>query len=399
MSFFHADRVAETSTSTGNSTLTLAGAKTGFRTFSSATGGVSCYVYCSVVSQTASEWQVARYSFNGTTTLTFDSLISSSTGSTVTFTAGTKDVFLIHPSILFVHGSALPGGRLTTESGVPVSNTNRTAQSTLYYTAYTGNIIHLWEGGNGATLGGWRPFYFTEISGSISALSSGNCYDVFVYNSGTPASPVLSLFFNAWTNSTTRVAGSLTRVGSAYLYTSDFTDRYVGTIYVSGSGTTEDSLASRFVWNYYNAVPRPMTKLESTNSWTMSYAGIGVARSANNNPANALSVVNPFSQICRIFITGRTMGFNSSTTSNAAGGIGINQNTNSNATAADTDFSFFGQPCISASTPAVVTYSLVHTPNNLGPNTYYWLELVHNSGNTCTFYGADQYGLHGIWSC
>lgn len=393
MSFFHADRVAETSTSTGNTTLSLAGAVTGFRTFTSATGGVAAYVYCSVVNRGASEWQIARYSFNGTNTLTFDTLISSSTGSTITFTAGTKDVFLVHPSMLFPNGSTVPGGRLTTESNVPVSTTDRTAQSTVYYTPYSSDIIHLWEGANAAGSGAWRPFYFTEISGSISALTSGFNYDVFVYNSGTAATPVLALSFVGWGTDTTRVAGVLTRVGSAYLYTNDFKYRYVGTIRVSGSGTTEDSLINRYVWNYYNSVPRAMTKVESTTSWTMTGLATGVARSANNNTANALSIVSGFDNYS-IYIVSRTMA-GASASSRFSGGIGINQNTAYTSAGTNNGWACF--QTVRANTPAVITCS-AYGLTRLGLNTYYWLEWA-STGVTTTFYGSSQYGLHGVWPC
>lgn len=397
MSFFHADRVSETSTSTGSATITLSGANTGFRTFSSATGSVACYVYCSVVSRTASEWQIARYSFNGTTTLTFDTLISSSTGSAVSFTAGTKDVFLVHPSLIFPNSTAMPGGRLTTESGVPVSTTNRTAQATVYYTAYSSNIIHLWEGANAAGSGGWRPFYFTEISGSVSALTSGFNYDVFVYNSGTAALPALSLAFEQWSTDTARTASIITRVGSAYVLTSNFSRRYVGTIRMSGAGTTEDSLEKRFVWNYYNAISRPMTRVESTTSWTMSFAGAAVCRVANSNSANALTIVSGFDDY-GIWITGRTMGFGSTATIVISGGIGINQNTSYSHNLGTTGYSALGAISNRASTPIVITYALAHSPS-AGLNTYYWLEYVATTATTGTFYGSSQYGLHGVWSC
>lgn len=396
MPFYHADRVAETTTSTGNSSLSLDGAISGFRTFSTGTNGSSGYVYCAVVHRTASEWQIARYSFNGTNTLTFNTWISSSTGLTVTFSAGTKDVFLVNPSMLFPNGSKMPGGRLTTESTIPISTTDRVAQSTIYYTPYLSNVIDLWEGANAVDSGGWRPFYFTEISGSISALTSGFNYDVFVYNAGTSASPTLALSFVGWGTDTTRVVGNvLTRVGSAFLYTNDFKYRYVGTIRVSGSGTTEDSLANRFVWNYYNAVSRPMTKVENTASWTVAAFGSGLARSANNNSANALSIVCGVDACMTIFIVSRTMCQRDSATGRFSGGVGINQNTAYSS--ATTNNSWTPYQVSRTATPAVIT-SAAYASVRLGFSVYYWLESVHGSG-TGTFYGSGQYGLHGVWAC
>ena len=86
-----ADRVRETTTTTGQGTLTLDGAPSGFRTFSSAFGnGVSVYY----VIAGPSEWEIG-IGTTGAGTLTRDTVLVSSAGGTtkVTFSAGTKDVF------------------------------------------------------------------------------------------------------------------------------------------------------------------------------------------------------------------------------------------------------------------------------------------------------------------
>lgn len=91
------DRVKESSTSTGAGNITLAGAATGFRTFNAAVG-VGPYFTYAIVHQTANEWEVRIGYLSAATTLVRSTLISSSTGSTVSFTAGTKDVFITFPS-------------------------------------------------------------------------------------------------------------------------------------------------------------------------------------------------------------------------------------------------------------------------------------------------------------
>ena len=91
----HADRVKDTTTSTG-SPFTLSGsAPTGFRTFASQFSTVTPdYFTCAIVGVTvATEWEIGRCHISASTTLVFDELYSSSTGSTVTFSAGTKSVF------------------------------------------------------------------------------------------------------------------------------------------------------------------------------------------------------------------------------------------------------------------------------------------------------------------
>jgi len=62
------------------------------------------------------------------------------------------------------------------------------------------------------------------------------------------------------------------------------TRRYVGTIYINSSGgQTDDSKTKRFVWNYYNRLPRDMFDGSSS-----SHTYNGSARKWNNSDANNL---------------------------------------------------------------------------------------------------------------
>lgn len=95
MSVITADRVKETSTTTGTGAFTLAGAVSGFRTFASAfgSGTTSNISYC-IENPGAGEWEVGKGSFNGTTGFTRTTVeASSNAGSAVNFSAGTKFVF------------------------------------------------------------------------------------------------------------------------------------------------------------------------------------------------------------------------------------------------------------------------------------------------------------------
>jgi hypothetical protein len=85
-----ADRVKESTTTTGNGTLTLDGAATGFQSFTTAFGnGVSVYY----VIAGGSEWEVG-IGTTGAGTLSRDTVLQSSNADAkVVFSAGTKDVF------------------------------------------------------------------------------------------------------------------------------------------------------------------------------------------------------------------------------------------------------------------------------------------------------------------
>ena len=90
------DRVQETSTTTGTGTFTLAGAVTGFQSFSAIGDGNTTY-YAIVL---GSEWEVGlgTYTSSGTT-LSRDTILESSNGGTaVNFSAGTKNVFVTYPA-------------------------------------------------------------------------------------------------------------------------------------------------------------------------------------------------------------------------------------------------------------------------------------------------------------
>ncbi len=92
-----ADRVKETSTTTGTGDMTLAGAPTGFQTFD-AVFATSEDIYYTIVN-TDGAWEVGQGHLSGSTTLVRDTVLSSSnSGSLVSFAAGTKDVFCSLPA-------------------------------------------------------------------------------------------------------------------------------------------------------------------------------------------------------------------------------------------------------------------------------------------------------------
>lgn len=169
-------------------------------------------------------------------------------------------------------------GRLTLESGVPVSTTDQTAKTSVYFTPINGNLLGLYDGTS------WKLYTFTELTLALGTLTSGKNYDIFVYdNSGT-----LTLELSAaWTNDTTR-ADALTTQDGIYVKNGATTRRYVGTIRTTATTTTEDSLAKRFCWNLYNQQNRALEVFDSAASWTLA---TGTFRNANNSATNRVQVV------------------------------------------------------------------------------------------------------------
>lgn len=90
------DRVKETTTTAGTGTITLAGAASGFQSFSVIGDGNTTYY--AIVGGTEWEVGIGTYTSSGTT-LSRDTVLESSTGGTkVNFAAGTKDVFVTYPA-------------------------------------------------------------------------------------------------------------------------------------------------------------------------------------------------------------------------------------------------------------------------------------------------------------
>jgi hypothetical protein len=180
-----------------------------------------------------------------------------------------------------VRALAPPAGyqdfRLTLTSGLPVTTADVTAAGTIYCTPTTGNRISLYDGIK------WNVRTSAEFSKALSALTSGKPYDVFCYDNAN----VPTLEFLVWTNDTTR-ATALTTQDGILVKSGDALRRYLGTFYTTGVATTEDSLTSRYLWNYYNRVRRSMVRKEATASYTYTTA---TWRQANAAAANKLQYV------------------------------------------------------------------------------------------------------------
>ena len=142
-----------------------------------------------------------------------------------------------------VLASAFAGGRLTLESGVPISTTDQSAKTTIYYAPYVNSSIGLYDTTNLV----WVPYSFTQRSLALGTLSSGFNYDVFMYsNTGT-----LTLESSIWTSDTAR-ATAISLQDGVYVKTSDKAYRYLGTFRTVTTTTTVDTAAQRLLWNYNN---------------------------------------------------------------------------------------------------------------------------------------------------
>jgi hypothetical protein len=201
---------------------------------------------------------------------------------------------------------------LTLESGVPVSSSDQTAKTTVYFTPFLGNQVALFDGNR------WDRYTLTERNLALGTLTSGKNYDVFLYNNAGTLTLELSA---AWASDTARTDAIAYQDG-VYCKSGALTRRYVGTIRTTSTTTTEDSLAKRFVYN--GTVGAQMRRalastLETANSWSYSTAAW---RQANANAANQVEWVDGLGTCAvwaALFSSGLGLGIGvDSTTANSA---------------------------------------------------------------------------------
>lgn len=217
---------------------------------------------------------------HGTTTLTRGTLEDSSTGSAISLSASAQVmVTSVSSRESFVERlmrSTQPGGRLTLTSGVPVTTSDVTGATTIYYTPYVHDTIVLWDGVR------WRPVIFAEVSHALGTMTANTNYDVFGYlNAGA-----LALEKLAWTNDTTR-ATAVTLQDGRYCKSGDKTRLLLGTIRSTSTTATEDSKAKRLVSNLYNKIQKVGFVLDGTDH---SYSS-STPRRWNNNAATQIEFV------------------------------------------------------------------------------------------------------------
>jgi hypothetical protein len=207
MAFVTADRVLDTSTSTGTGAIVVAASPpTGYRTFS-AVLSVSDTFYYSIQHQSLNEYEVGLGTYTSANTFSRTTIYTSSNaGSAVSFSAGTKNVFITMVASRTPQLDA--AGNLTPATGTYTRTTiTATGGQTSFTANYTVNYAEVFV--NGILL---NSADYTATSGTTvvlaSAASAGDIIDVVALNvgtfaggvtiTGTPASGQLA----SWTGST-----------------------------------------------------------------------------------------------------------------------------------------------------------------------------------------------------
>lgn len=279
-----------------------------------------------------------------------------------------------------------PGGRLTLTTLTPVTTTDVTGATTIYYTPFIHNVIGVFDGTS------WKQYTFSELSLALGTLTSGKNYDVFVYdNAGT-----LTLKLGpAWSTDTARGTGAgtteLVLQDGVYVNNVSITSgpgakagRYLGTIRTTSTTTTEDSFGGasqsggkRFVWNAYNRIIRHAAVIDTTNSWNYTTATWRQANGATGNKVEYVYGLNIETVTAQV----THQASNSPSAVDVATGIGVDA-TNANSAKV---FGNVGQTPMSNRASLQADYRGFP---GLGYHYLAWLEISAASG-TSTWYGDN----------
>lgn len=272
-------------------------------------------------------------------------------------------------------------GRVTLTTGVPVTITDVTAATTVYFSPVNScNQITLW---NGTTN---QLDSLVEQSIAVPATTN-TVYDVFAFdNAGTANIEIL-----AWTSTTAR-ATAVTVQNGYYAKASTPARRWVGSFATTGtSGQTEDSQLNRLVCNYSNVVPRYFRLIDTTDSWGYSTATWRQARASTANQVKGLVCITEMQ------IDLRLNAFLSQTSTGGQQSVAIGEDS---ITVPATNAINITGSVAGANIYVSSSSSLVENPT-LGIHTWAWLEFA-SIGGTGTFFGdngavaAAQSGLIGF---
>ncbi len=256
MALVLADRVLETTTSTGSGTITLAGAEPGYQSF--AVVGNANQTYYTIAGDTQWEVGIGTYTSSGTT-LSRDTVLSSSaSGTKVTFSAGSKKVFVTYPSEKSVNfgisGNISVSSAVITDVGYPSADSD--AATKLYVDNMSAAALHVHEAVVLTTPGSTgRADTYNNGTAGVSATLTATANGTLVIDS-TVAQSAQRVLIKDCTNQVQNGIYVVTTVGTAstpYVMTrSSDADTYgeggsdsldLGSYFFTTGGTTQKGAA------------------------------------------------------------------------------------------------------------------------------------------------------------
>jgi len=230
MAFITADRVLDISTSIGTGPFVVSGTPAaGYQTFSAVMSvGDTCYY--SIQGQTTSEWEVGLGTYSSANTLTRTTIYSSSNaGSAVTFSAGTKNVFI---TMVASRSPQLNASGNVTDLGTPTS-VNLTNATNLLLASGVSGTLPTANGGLGASVS-------PTTAGNVLFTADGSVWSStqkIVRGASYSSTASFTASISGTTMTVTAVASGALSVGQVFTGTGVTAGTSI-TAFVSGTGNT-----------------------------------------------------------------------------------------------------------------------------------------------------------------
>jgi hypothetical protein len=209
MAFVIADRVQETTTTTGTGTVVLSGAVTGYQTF--AVIGNTNQTYYTIADQSGTNWEVGVGTYySGNLSLARTTVLASSnSNAAVTFGVGTKAVFVTYPAERAIYADSSNITTITNFASANVLITGGTINGvTISNATYSGLGTMSTQNANSVTITGGSAALANALVGSNASftdfpyaqmiVSQGNTGDSHIYNMGVAAEAVGGANSSVW---------------------------------------------------------------------------------------------------------------------------------------------------------------------------------------------------------
>ncbi|CDH46964.1 hypothetical protein [Candidatus Contendibacter odensensis] len=252
MALVYKDRVQETTTTTGTGTLTLAGAVSGFQSFS-AIGNANTCIYCIEDANGAWEVGVGTYTLSGTTLARTTVLASSASGSAITLSSGTHKVYVTADARIMTAADRMRVGGFSARGDGSTLITITNGGTTLVSSAAKTEDFDIDSAFDPST-GIWQPTQSGVyiVGGSAitnSTATSGSTFAVYcdwsTDGSSWSSTENRGLLWRGISGAVGSVGGS----GAFLVYANGSTDRWRLSVFYNGAGTiTVPGIAGNKDW-------------------------------------------------------------------------------------------------------------------------------------------------------